>query len=135
MCPAIFFFSGGEISAESVITEIRGSKMTLIDVTEDNENLLPTATEDLPSTKFSETTPGRASTNVRIELSGRPVTPGFPKEIEPEESVLLLEQKLHKYNKLPKPVWPKTSPTIPSTVFKANNERVMLLFAKMPSNA
>lgn len=78
------------------------------------------------------TTPGRASVQVQIELSGRPMTPATaaqsrtgPEILDINEQWFIDNQRFMKFNKLPKPIWPKTSPTIPSTVFKTKNERVL----------
>ena len=67
-------------------------------------------------------TPGNAAGVVQIDVSGRPLTPGsstvdkLPKLIEVTEQLLLTDNKC-KYGgrRLPKPVWPKSAPTIPST--------------------
>ena len=75
------------------------------------------------NTAATSLTPGNAVGGVvQIDVSGRPLTPRsstvdkLPKLIEVTEQLLLTDNKC-KYGgrRLPKPVWPKSAPTIPST--------------------
>ena len=75
-----------------------------------------------PKEKLVTTSP------VQIELSGRPVTPTNQLAVESAENEgqLIFADSKYKFGKLPKPIWPKTPPTIPSTVYKIRNERVIV---------
>ena len=74
------------------------------------------------NTATTSLTPSNAAGVVQIDVSGRPLTPRsstvdkLPKLIEVTQQLLLTDSKC-KYGgrRLPKPVWPKSAPTIPST--------------------
>ena len=69
-------------------------------------------------------------TNESIHSVNSPSNGKSPAEFEKGEVVLIVHENpvLQPFNKLAKPVWPKTPATIPSTFFRDINHKVCIYY-------